>query len=306
MFRDGDGQVDVLKGGNASQLLTDGPNELSLRCLGPIGQGEPVELRAAINGKTVGTAVDQDGLGGPAPTGVGLLVNLDEGAPGPLSVAFDDFDVSVGEDVASAAGAASERPRDPEVAFVDDFTAPTSGWPTDESKAVSAQYGSGVFTVATKKQQVTAAPAAPVAVESDNVRVTAAATLPESSATLYGVFCKSDAKRDNAYIFVVGPAGNYVVAKAERGRPVVLHQAEAPVPFIRRPGEANTIRAECKPAEDGDGTVLQMFVNGRKVVVLTDENGLNGRRYNRVGIYVQSLDPTEVRFDEFEVAEPGR
>jgi hypothetical protein len=107
----------------------------------------------------------------------------------------------------------------------------------------------------------------------------------------FGVACRAERGR-GMYAFLVGPDGNYEVRRydgVKSGRNMVNPQKAKPTKAVDPTG-TNIVRAECtgtKPAK------LRFFVNGTRVVTLTDPKPPKGKRAGDDAFVITEIRPDE-------------
>lgn len=172
--------------------------------------------------------------------------------------------------------------------FRDDFDGPKNFW-TGEDAKVSETYQHGGYEIMVKDPSVPQSSRSWFD-EGQQQALTFAADAvivrgPRASMGI-GVGCFQD--KDTGYVMLVGPAGDFAVSNATD----ILRQGQGP-PLLGN-GQTNRLAITCDGS--GDQTVLQLSVNGEKVVRFTDADGLDS--FGGIGFTVATSEPgTLVRFD---------
>ncbi len=192
-----------------------------------------------------------------------------------------------------------------DVFLEDDFSDPSSGWPDLPPDRLFPG-----LTVGYKKGQYSmdAAPGAklaymlpaPVPTSANHVVVSVdVAQFGEHA--LYGLFCKSDRRTANAFLFVIDSTGSWSVARMNDGRLVPIEGGRSEV---LQPGiGVNRLEAYCFDKEPLPNPVaeLRFRVNGEELFAGRVPRGLSGPKNAIPGLYFETdiEGDTEVLFDDF-------
>lgn len=193
-------------------------------------------------------------------------------------------------------------PSTPGLLVEDDFSRP-GAWLVEDDASLTFDYTGGAYRILIKERDAfwSSLTALPDRVGSMSVEVDLSLHAGRVRTDFYGVGCVASSQ--GAYLFGISPDGYYTVAvdrgeteEVEVGR-LVEEQSEQP---FRSGDTPNRLRADCHGEEEG--TVLRLFVNGRRLAETTDRPGLG--RFVGLQFFVYSgRGGTDVRFDNLAVRE---
>jgi hypothetical protein len=187
----------------------------------------------------------------------------------------------------------SELP--PDILFIDDFSDTSSGWDrTNEDEGVT-DYIDGFYRILvnTDNTDVWANPGLNF---TDTVIEVDAAKVGGPDDNDFGIICRYQ-DLSNFYFFIVSSDGFYGIAKVIDGvqELIVLENMEYS-DTINQGNSSNKLRADC------NGQNLALFINGQKLLEVTDSEYFSGD----VGLIAGTFDVagTDIQFDNFIVRKP--
>jgi hypothetical protein len=180
--------------------------------------------------------------------------------------------------------------------FEDDFSDPTSGWPSSSDADKYADYsgdGRYLIQVIAAQHDVWVHPGEDFA----DVRIEVDATKsfgPDNND--FGIICRFQ-DSDNFYYLIVSSDGYQVIGKYQDGDSQYLSAEKMQPTTAMDAGNAtNHIRADC------NGSTLTLYANGRQLASVTDSSFSSGD----IGLIVGTFDEPDVGilFDDLIVYEP--
>ena len=280
----GKDQPDILREGMTE---SGGPGSHTVGGMCVDAGGGRTLLALEVDGDTVATLEDEGGH--TRFEGFALTVTSTRAG---AEVRFDDVRASVPSPREIEAAEDAER-----IIIDDDFGDAGSGWPTESDEDVSLSYDDGGYRVLAKTSTPswTFAPVhASVGALAVETRVAYAGGPPTVG---YGLLCYGS-RDDDGYVFTVSPSGGYAIF---RETPDDVRVVADGASDFGGDADALGLRAARVPGK-GRTTHLALFVDGREVVVATDDDGV--RRFGLVGVYVQSDEGgSDVLFDDFRAEE---
>jgi hypothetical protein len=185
----------------------------------------------------------------------------------------------------------------PDFLYADDFSDPSSGWPTIDSANVSKGYSQGGYHIHTKIANIDAWSNPKPRKSYTDTRVEVDATMiggPEENN--FGIICRYQ-DSNNFYGFVIVSSGYALIYKEEAGKfsPLSSDKFE-PVDGINSGQELNKLAAVC------NGDSLELYANDNLVASATD----SGLTKGEVGLLVGNFDVSgaDILFDNFFVRNP--
>lgn len=201
--------------------------------------------------------------------------------------------------VVGCGGSEGEAPelRAGKTVLQDDFSDPSSGWPSGGSEVDEGGYVDGAYRLFLKQDRLSWADSEPFEPSLLALRLELEATqLDGTSGDSLGALCYTDVVSDVGYMFEISPLDGSVFVSAFRGDDYRDLYSQDSVNAVRPEKEENHMRAECVASRDGP-TVLTLAVNGESLVRAEDERGRG--RFDGVGFFVNSMEGgSEVLFDD--------
>jgi hypothetical protein len=192
--------------------------------------------------------------------------------------------------------------REVEIATQDDFSDPTSGWPSGENAATEWGYAEGAYRIVVKREEWAGSadenlepPLVALRLEVEATQITG------TSEDAIGAICYTDLDSEVGYLFGIEPVDrSYYVSAFQGGDRRDLETSEEAADAIR-PQEENRLRIECMATRNGP-TVLTLAVNGEGLVRTEDEG--EGRRFDGIGFFAGTIEGgAEALFDDLVVTE---
>jgi hypothetical protein len=182
------------------------------------------------------------------------------------------------------------------VLFSDDFSNPSTGWPTLQNSQGSYSYEADGYHIAVDETDAVLWAKTSESFTNSTIRVDAQ-PLEANRDGYYGVLCRIQNDR-SFYYFVILNSGEYTVGKYKNGGFESLTQGWRQSDSIQTNTEPNRIQADC------DGNQLRLHVNDVLLEEVTDTEFRSGAS----GLLSASLDTRrfEVLFNNVVITEPDR
>jgi hypothetical protein len=116
----------------------------------------------------------------------------------------------------------------------------------------------------------------------------------------HGIGCWASVDPELGYLFLVAPSSAvFGIARIDERDPnYMTFLADRPDDAVAEIGDANEIRAECRPVKGGPGVDLTMYLDGKQVWAAVDPEGRTP--FEAVGLFARSnMSGTDLRFDNF-------
>lgn len=260
---------------------------------------ELTELQAQAN-EEAERAIDEL-VAGRERQGFNLLGSADRSASQSVQMAAD-----LGAD-ACADGLVQEVAQDDssEHLLADDFSDPTTSlWSPGDARGTTVGERDGAYRISVNRPNSGAASAAILPVSAagisvaSDVRQLTSTQAPEVAV----VSCIVGSGRGVSYDFAVNAdIGYYAITKVSEDGAHMLEQGRRPG-VIRGLGRLNRVRGECSSRGHGRATTVRLFVNGKPLLSIRDENGFGN--FAGVGLFVYSkAGGTTAEFDNVVVDE---
>jgi len=189
----------------------------------------------------------------------------------------------------------AEKTARPEVAFLDDFSDPKSGWDRLQSPLGMTDYRNDTYQVLVTAPSTDLFANPGLSFKDVIVEVTAA-RLDGPDSNNFGVICRYKDEK-NFYAAQISSDGYAGIFRMKNGTLRLLgHKQMIPAPSILGGSAANLIRFECI------GQTLTLAVNGASIDLREDKSFNNGD----VGLIAGSFEESGawVAFDDFRVSQP--
>jgi hypothetical protein len=193
--------------------------------------------------------------------------------------------------------------REVEIATQDDFSDPTSGWPSGVNAENEWGYAEGAYRIVVKREDWSSIADEKLEPPLVALRLEVEATqITGTSGDVIGAICYTDYDSDVGYLFGVEPVDrSYYVSAFEGDDYRDLETSEEAPDAVRPQEEENRLRIECIVTRNGP-TVLTLAVNGEGVVRTEDEG--EGREFDGIGFFAGTTEGgVEALFDDLVVTE---
>jgi hypothetical protein len=193
--------------------------------------------------------------------------------------------------------------RDVRIAEQDDFSDPTSGWPSRADAESEAGYAEGAYRIVVKQEDWGGYVYDYLEPRLVALRLEVEATqITDTSGDRIGATCYTDIDSDVGYEFGIEPVDRSYYVSAFQGEDYRdLETSEEAADAIRPQEEENRLRIECIVTRNGP-TVLTLAVNGEALVRTEDEG--EGREFDGIGFFAATTEGgAEALFDDLVVTE---
>ena len=178
------------------------------------------------------------------------------------------------------------------VAFQDDFSDPSSGWPTQNGDITVEYADSGGYHMQFTQPNTSTVSLLPDQTF-DNVTIQADVTKNDGTdeGSLFGIVCRAQ-DENNYYRFVVGGDGTYGIMKTKDGNDTWLAYVQLQQSAIQPGNDTNHLRADCI------GNKLTLYANSTRLAQVTDSDFKTGQ----VGLQAATTDAgLDLLFANYEV-----
>jgi hypothetical protein len=193
------------------------------------------------------------------------------------------------------------------VLFEDDFSSRSTGWKEDGRESALTDIVDGRYHIQVVKGRDTdfawispesskalfPTTSTNLAIQVD-AQIVSGGSHPSDS---YGIFCRSS-YGEHDYRFDVGNQ-KLIIFKHDAGEFVELESETLPASLNL--AESNDVQASCRTIEQGGAVLLELTMNGDKLIDATDRD--NPHLAGTIGMYAYTLGMLEVEFDNLTVNE---